>query len=513
MIADLNVYQIRLQGLTENETIELFHKFQLPIKDEELANLAIVVYNLTIGHTHWIKLFIGQAFSGKENLVNFINAVKDKTNFKEDNLAAIFSQNILDVIWNTLNDDQKFILRSLSELVKAETANNISQTINSEINFNQFNRSLRRLKRLNLIVTKTLANEEEQLELHPLVKEYILQKYPLQNERSKFITLFVNFYNNRICILRKRLNWKMTLSEFEQWTSKVELEINNSDFKSALITLQEVEDPLLTAGYLTEYIRVAEKLFNSISWETAIVEEYGYFHEQIKSYISTLTETGNIVAANDNIVHYAATIQGKGAHYLNYCEINCYHYWFIGSFENAIKWGERIIDLKKDEGLNAITNSLALALRDSRVPENIDKALNYFLEGNELKTILEESVKFDRNGPFYGNIGRCLWFKGENESALNCYKKSLILLNRNYVSNTVMNKGYAHFWIGEVLLILGKEKEALFFLNKALNIWTKISPQKANLVKEEIVKIKNENNQDEYSDEELDFFCNKWIET
>ncbi|WP_276975488.1 NB-ARC domain-containing protein [Flavobacterium filum] len=398
MIADLNVYQIRLQGLTEEETTELFLKYQINIKTDELTQLSKEVFKLTNGHPQWIKLFIGQAFSGKENLVKFIETIKDKTNFKEDNLAAIFSQNILDVIWITLNTDQKFLLRSLAELVKAETQDNIGKIINSELNFNHFHKSIRRLKRLNLIVTKSLENEIDQLELHPLVKEFILQKYPLLNERSKFITFFVNFYNNAICVLRKRLSWKMSFNEFEQWTSKVELEVNNQDFKSALITLHEVEDPLLTAGYLTEYIRVAEKLFSKINWQLAISEEFSYFHEQAKIYFSTLTETGNVVAANDYLVKYSHSIQGKGAHYLIYCEMNCYHYWFIGSFENAIKWGERIIELKKDNSLNAISYSLALAWRDSNIDSNIDKAINYFLEGTDLKEILEESIKNERNG-------------------------------------------------------------------------------------------------------------------
>jgi len=512
MIADLNVYQIRLQGLTEEETIELFSKYQISIKTEELELFAKEVFKLTNGHPHWIKLFIGQAFSGKENLVKFIETIKDKTNFKEDNLAAIFSQNILDVIWNTLNEDQKILLRSMAELVKAETENNIGEIIDSELTFNHFGKSIRRLKRLNLIVSKTLESEQEQLELHPLVKEYIIQKYPLQNERSKFITLFVNYYNNAICILRERLNWKMSFDEFEQWTSKVELDINNHDFKSALLTLEEVEDPLLTAGYHYEYLRVAEKLFSKINWKLAISEEYSYFHEQVKSYIATLTETGNVVHANDNLVKYSNSIQGKGSHYIRYCEMNCYHYWFNGSFDNAIKWGERIIELKKDNSLVSVSNSLALAWRDSKNEKNIEKALVYFLEGNNLVDILNEPIKKDRNGPFYGNIGRCLWLKGEYENALKCYKKSLFMLNQGTVANSIMNKGYAHFWIGEVLLKLDRNTEAFNFLTKAYNLWSRISPPKANTVQIELDKIDSKLSIEIFTDNELEDYCNEWIE-
>lgn len=40
--------------------------------------------------------------------------------------------------------------------------------------------------------------------------------------------------------------------------SKVELHINNEDYVSALSVLEEVSSPILTAGYVEEYLRVSE---------------------------------------------------------------------------------------------------------------------------------------------------------------------------------------------------------------------------------------------------------------
>ena len=222
--------------------------------------------------------------------------------------------------------------------------------------------------------------------------KYDEQKYPLQNERSKFITLFVNFYNNKICVLRERLNWDMPFEDFAQWTSKVELEVNNHDFKSALITLKEIEAPLLTAGYLMEFIRVSEHIYSKIDWNVAIIEEYSYFIDLLKTYITILTELGETVKANDLLTKFSKTIQGKGENYISYCEVSCYYYWFIGDFDNAIKWGERIIELKKDENGKNIINTLALAWRDSKRPENINKALDYFLEGEKLDDVLNPDI-------------------------------------------------------------------------------------------------------------------------
>jgi len=514
LIADVNDYQIKLSGITENDTIELFIKSEISIKEEELKTIAKQIHNITKGHPHWIKLFIGQAYSGKDKLYKFIETVKDKTNFKEDNLAAIFSINILDTIWQTLNENQKTLLRSLSETVKAETEENIAKIINPELKYNRFHKAMKRLKRLNLIVIKSLKDEQDQLELHPLVKEFVLQKYPLQNERSKFITLFVDFYNNKICVLRERLNWDMSFKDFEQWTSKIELEVNNHDYKSALITLKEVEEPLLTAGYLMEFIRISEHIFYKINWDTAISEEYSYFVGLLKTYIMTLTELGKTVKANDLLARFSKSIQGKGDNYISYCEISCYHYWFIGDFDSAIKWGERIIELKKGENGKNTINSLALAWRDSKRPKNIKKALDYFLEGEKLEDVINPSIlKNDLNGPFYGNIGRCLFFDKKYDDALVCYKKSYKLLNVEKVSNTDINLGYALLWIGEVLIEKNEIDNALKFLKGAVYTWKKVSPPKT-IKSQELIDVlieKDKNLKCDKNEEEIKEFCNKWI--
>jgi tetratricopeptide (TPR) repeat protein len=192
--------------------------------------------------------------------------------------------------------------------------------------------------------------------------------------------------------------------------------------------------------------------------------------------------------------------------------MNCYHYWFIGAFDNAIKWGERIVELKKDNSLIAVIHTLALAWRDSRVDENIEKALNYFLENNKLDDVLNEPAKSDRNGPYYGNIGRCLWYKGEYDNALNCYKKSLFMLNQGNIANSMMNKGYAYFWIGEVLMKLDRKTEAFYFLKNANILWSTISPPKANIVQIEISKIDVNLINNNLSVSEIDEYCNEWIE-
>ena len=105
----------------------------------------------------------------------------------------------------------------------------------------------------------------------------LISKFPA-NERSKFITLLVQYYDKFIYILKPRLNDNLTFPDFQNWMSKVELHINNEDYVSALSVLEEVSSPILTAGYVEEYLRVSEKLFSSIKFKVAIDNEYPYFH-------------------------------------------------------------------------------------------------------------------------------------------------------------------------------------------------------------------------------------------
>lgn len=517
MLADVDLYQVNLEGLNESDTYDLLCQYDISIEKTRLNELSKEIHTLTNGHPLWIHLFAGQAVRGENVVRQFIKDVKGKTNFKEDNLAAILANNVLNTVWLSLNEKQRTLLRGMSETVRSETKENLAKILDSELKYNQFDRSLKTLLRLNLIVTKSMQGEPDELELHPLVKEFIVQKYP-QNERTKFITLFVNYYDNVIVILRQRLSWQLPLKEFENWTSKVELEINNKNFKDALITLQEVSDPILTAGYLEEFVRVAELLYSKINWGSAINEEFSYFHEQVTFLIKTLIELGKKIEADELLSRYSISIQGKGIHYVNYCHLKCYFCWYYGDFDAAILWGEKGEKLANANNisLRSVSHDLALARRDSQNKENLEKALKYFLQGEDLSVISDShTINQELSGTFYGNVGRCLWYKNQIEKAKNCYKKSLLLLNKEKITSTDLNKGYAFYWIGEALEKLGYHKCSLYFFRNAFYYWSKVSPPRANELQKKILLIIE---QDEalstdlnIDDWEVEKYCNDWL--
>ncbi|WP_091430009.1 SIR2 family protein [Flavobacterium degerlachei] len=481
--ASINFYQISLSGISEDECEELFGFYKIPISKIQLKSLSIRAHKLAKGHPLWLNLIAGQAIRGVETVTNFINSIENKSNFDEDNFSAILSEKILNEVWNSLNDKQKILIRGISETVKPEKEENLKTILDSELNANQFHKSLRVLKNLNLI--ETLSDGE--IELHPLVKEFILTKYP-RNERAKFITLFVQYYDKFIYVLKPKLNSNLTINEFQNWTSKIELQINSNDFKSALIALEEVSSAILTSGFSEEYLRVCEMLYKKIDWNDSISKEYPYFHSQFISLTSTQVQMGKFDLCDENLEKYQNLIPGKSSYYLSYCSQKSYKLWYQGLFDDSISIAEEGVFLLDESSLTdnySLRHNLALALRDSRKKNNLKKALEYFLKNEKIEDILNrEKINFDFNGHFYGNIGKCLEYMNLYDDALYCYYLSLKLLFKENDTNSILNMGYASLWISELLLKDKKNIDGLYFLKFAKNNWDKTSPPRAKGLKQ-----------------------------
>jgi NAD-dependent SIR2 family protein deacetylase len=486
--AGVDFYQIQLDGLSKDECYELFKLYEISIKKNELKDLSNNAHKVTKGHPLWLNLIAGQAIRGIKTVYNFIDKIENKSSFDEDDFSSILSGKILDEVWKSLNDNQKTLIRGISETVKPETEENLQEILHTELKPNRFNRSLKTLKNLNLV--EFLSDGE--IELHPLVKEYVLTKYP-KNERAKFITLFVKYYDRFIYILKPNLNSSSTIQDFQNWTSKIELQINKNDYKSALIALEEVGKAILAAGYTEEYLRVAEKLYEALNWETAVNGEYSYFHSQINLLCTTLTQMGKFEESLQNLETYARLIPGKSSHYLSYCSEKTYNLWYQKKFEEAIQNGEEGEFLLKESNLAdqySLKHNLALSRRDSRDKNNVEKALTFFLQNELLQDVLDKSkINKELSGNFYGNVGKCLEILDKEEASLFCYCVSLRLLLNEDSTNSILNIGYACGWIGQLLIKSDKKKDGLYFLKFAMNNWETTSPPRYDEIKKFYDKV------------------------
>lgn len=484
---DLDLLSIKLQGLSKFDAQGLFSNYNLPFSPSEISQLAEKSFNLTGGHPLWLNLIAAQARRGLDIAENFIRGIAPNSSFLEESLSSMLSNKILNAIWVSLNDKQRTLLMACAENVRSETEETLGKILDSELNYNQFNKALKALKQLNLVVIKSMPNEQDTFELHPLVKEFVIQRFG-RKERSKFITLFVNFYDTLICTLKPKISSDQPLSFFENWTAKIELAINKEDYKAALFALQEISDPICNAGYTEEYIRVATLLFNTIEWAVAINEEYTYFHIQFSEFITALTEFGKFENADFFLKKYEKLITNKGNHYIRFCKAKGHFLWFQGKFEEAIELTQQGVNLEENSetksGLD-LKHPLALSLRDTRNSDQINRALLIFLEGYSIDDILVHDLKL--SGEIYGNIGRCLQFLEEIDKAIICYKKSL-----KYLSDP-MNKGYAYLWYAECMIIKNNQDSAILFLIFAKNVWKKYSPIKAIEIEKRIESALNIN--------------------
>jgi tetratricopeptide (TPR) repeat protein len=159
---------------------------------------------------------------------------------------------------------------------------------------------------------------------------------------------------------------------------------------------------------------------------------------------------------------------------------------------------------------NTITHNLALAERDSGRPE---VALPIFLNGRTLPEVVDPDELDEQRGEHhYGNIGRCLHLMGQSESALICYQKAALLLERSTVRGNVTNKGYARTWIGK--LLAGREELTLayVFLQSALRLWERVAPPKTVAVSGLMKQIESRAGHPlRAKDGQVDKICLDWI--
>lgn len=116
-------------------------------------------------------------------------------------------------------------------------------------------------------------------------------------------------------------------------------------------------------------------------------------------------------------------------------------------------------------------------MRDSRIEQNIKRALEIFLGDKVLEKIIDknEPITKDIQGTIFGNVGRCLDISGDINNALICYFKAFYCIFTYDDSLRNINLGYAAFWIYEIMSKINKNDVSIYFLKLAHNEWDKSS--------------------------------------
>ena len=485
--AGTDFLQLQLSGLTEDDVLQLFTASNLPISSANAELIAQRAHKFTGGHALWISLILAQAKRGLREVNDFLGKI-EKRNITSPSESSFLSERILREIWESLNAKQKVLLRTLAEAVTSETEDEISKIVGSELNYNQFSKSLRTLKDLHLVVTK---GEDSYLELHPLVKEFIKTNFP-SHEQKKYISLLISYYDRVIVLLKPKLNQILSLDEFKSWSNKIELQINNKEYSDAITHLLEIHDAIIRSGYIEEFVRLSCLLLDGIQWQKISTTQTKNIPKFLSESITSIIDYGDNGATLKYLDLYEENIAGKNSEYILLLSLRTYFHWYNGEMLDAIKYGEEAQHLISKSGESetwSARHRLHLAYRDSTIEENINSAIDFFLSGYELDEISTQS-KFNEEiqYPLYGNVGRCLHFLGRFDAALNCYAKSVHLIQRSQGADEELNKGYAFSWISESLKASGSE-EYLYFALYAHQSWKTVAPPLANRLEASLASL------------------------
>ena len=461
----------RLEGLTLDAAVWLFAQRSAPSERTEIES----AHALTEGHAFWLDLLALQVArrASSTDLTVLVDEIRSG--------RGPLPENTLNSIWGTLKEREQIVLRAMAETVKPDTEVEISEYLRHQMNYNKVMKALSTLRSLNLVVVKQRTNASDLLELHPLVRQFILRNFS-RRERTAFIKAIIKVYKRFMGNYQSELSERPPLSTLQYWTQNAQLEINAGNYVNAFSSLAAVASAFLNSAYTREFSRMARILLSSVNW-VADHQKFGEFERVFKTHKENLSYLGEYAEVESLLNMYERTIIEKDARYINYCEMRCHSKWVRGQFSEAVEWGKRGQALKNISGVDTeyeVDHTLALAERDGGQPE---AALPVFLKGQSLSDTTDpRKLDEELGGAHYGNIGRCLAFMGQVDAALICYQKSALLIEKAPDMEHAMNQGYIRTWIGELLVGRGQPRLAEIFFRAAYLKWQNVAPLKASKI-------------------------------
>jgi len=490
-----------LEGIDLSATSRLF--------EQRLATAAATdieeAHRVTEGHAFWLDLLAIQVAKRpfETPLDDLLDAIRTG--------RGPVPEKTLNSIWDTLKAREQLVLRGMAETVKPASEAEIGDYLRHELGYGKVIKALKALRALNLVVVKRPPNAPEVLELHPLVRRFVQQKFG-RDEQISFINAIIGVYKRFIGAHRAQLGEGPRLSILQYWTQNVELDVAAGKTADAFATLAEVADAYMSSAYSREYCRTARLLLDSLNW----VDDHGKykaFEVVFGSQVRILSYLGEHVEVDALLDRYDRTFVNKDARYISYCEMRSFSKWVRGQFTEALEWGRTGDELKKASGVDTshdVSHTLALALRDAGKPE---EALPVFLRGQQSSAVVDpEELDEQRGGAYYGNIGRCLHFMGQIDTALVCYQKSALLIEKDTANEHIQNQGYVRLWIAELFVGRGELRLAYAFSRAAFSKWEHVYPEKAATAAQLADQIgKRLGQRDQFDDLKFERICLDWI--
>jgi hypothetical protein len=354
-----------LGGISFEATRALFAARSAPCTDEEIVDAHVA----TDGHAFWLDLLsIQVAKQSSLSLRNLLDRLRTEGGF--------LPEKTLTSIWETLNEREKLVLRLMAEAVRTETDSEIADHLRSEMNYKKVVKALNALRSMNLVVLKRASGAPDVFELHPLVRQFIRQRFS-RPERSSFIEEFIKAYRRFISSHRFQLQERPPFTTLQYWTHTAELDIAAGRIADAVLTLVEAGEAFSASGYSREFCRTARLLLDSVDWVSAH-SKYKSFDALFSIHVTNLCHLGEWAEADRLLEKFESSVVERDARYILYCDLRCFSSWTHGQFADAVKWGKTGQALKESSDVDTkfdVAHNLALAERDAGQP---DLALPYF---------------------------------------------------------------------------------------------------------------------------------------
>lgn len=464
--------ELKLSGLEYHHARKLFeYRYGKSVQDESFERL----YGITSGHPLWLSIIAAQSVGTSQPIEKILDGYQ--------NFGLDLPKQMLRSTWNLLNPQQQNVLRTLAELERPEEERNIEEI--TELNYNRLNKALTKLKAMSLLERKVTNTNTEVLDLHPLIRQFVRDEFP-KKDRESFINRVIVYIDRKLFQFKSKISGPIPYVILEMWVHKVDLLINNGLYEEAAKTLYEILTQLERNGLTEETIRLGKRLFLTIDWVHAIAS-YKQFDNLFNAVIREMIELSEGKDIDIWLDKYQICIAGKGAQYINLCDLKAYKNWFLKSYEQAIYWAREGVELKKKSNLDTsfdCEHTLALSLRDSG---EIEQSLAFFKEGLSEENIFLNFEENKKSGVYYGNLGRCFHLSENIEYALFCYHIAARRLDE--WDTTFINQGYIRYWVASIMELKGRREDSLMFHMAACEKWAKISPLLVKDAMQEIEKL------------------------
>jgi tetratricopeptide (TPR) repeat protein len=497
--------QIAVPGLSAADAADLFEKRGAKLDTFRKDQQVEAVLNLTQGSALHLNLIATQV-AKQGNLDNLLARIEQGT-------APEAQDRIFEEIWASLKEEQRKVLRYLAELPHPEPEQRVATCLNSELNHNRFMKAMKALRSLSLVVIRPGEHFSEALDLHPLVRAFIRKRFN-KADQEPIVLRILSFLDSMISLFAKSSADGPT-PILDNWTSKIELCINNGRAEQALETLYDIHVTLMMRGESEEFIRLTALLLPGYK----VPDDPGAtksFDVVSGAFIDGLSQLGRSEETDKWLEILGKTVAGKSARYIWICKLRAHSYWLRGNTDEAIKWASEGVRLKSGSEADTdydSSHTLALARRDSG---DVESVLPYFLMGRPLQDIIDpKTIDPARGGAFYGNVGRCLFLMNKIEDSLTCFRKSASLLERTRDWVVPLNRGFAAKWIGDALAAKQESDNAYLAYRTAAAKWKNVSPKRAEDSMREAARL-SEKVRDQtlltYGDWECEHLYLRWLE-